>query len=89
MASDFVKRLDDVVRQELLVMGLDYRELIQGIEESGEGAVIRLQAPFEDIPFEAPEDDLADDVFAARVGRRLKVVLDAPERAPGPEADDA
>jgi hypothetical protein len=85
MGSDFLKKLDDVVRQELTVMGRDYRELVRGIEDSGSAAVVRLHPPYEDVTFDEPEADLPDDLFAARVGRRLKVALDAPERMPGEE----
>lgn len=82
MASDFVKRLDDIVRQELLIMGYDYGKLIAGIEESpgSEGAVIRFHPPYEDIFFEPAASDMPEDTFAARVRRRLKMTIDAPER---------
>jgi hypothetical protein len=87
MGSDFLKKLDDLVRQELTVMGRDYRDLVRAIEESGSGVVVRLHPPFEDVSFDEPEEDLPDDVLAARVGRRLKVVLEAPERTPGEEPE--
>ncbi len=82
---DFLKKLDDIVRQELTVMGQDYRALVRGIEASGDGAVVRMHEPYDDVAFDAPEEDVPDDVLSARVGRRLKVALEAPERAPGEE----
>lgn len=85
---DFLRKLDDLVRQELTVMGRDYRDVVQGIEASASGVVLRLHPPFEDVSFDEPEEDLADDVLAARVGRRLKVVLEAPERTPGEEPEE-
>lgn len=85
MAGDFLKKLDDTLRQELMVMGRDYREIVRGLEESGGGVVVRLHPPYDDVTFEEPDADLPGDVFAARVGRRLKVTLEAPERAPGEE----
>lgn len=85
MPSDFAKRLDDVIRHELLIMGTEYGDVIDSIEDSAVsgGAIVRMRPPYEDVEFEAPEPDLADDVFAARVGRRLKVVIEAPQRPPG------
>ena len=90
MASDFAKRLDDVVREELLNMGHDYRQLIACVEDSPatEGAVVRFNPPYEDVIFEQPEPDLAPDVFAARVRRRLKVSIEAPERPAGPDESE-
>lgn len=82
---EFLKKLDDIVRQELMVMGYDYRELVRAIEGSGSGAVVRLHPPYEDVSFDEPEDDLPDDVLAARIGRRLKVALEALERTPAEE----
>ncbi|MFN2442193.1 MAG: hypothetical protein ABR517_05870 [Thermoanaerobaculia bacterium] len=86
MESDFTKRLDDVIRQELLILGYDYGEVVAAIEDSrSEGTVARLQPPYEDLEFEVPEDDESDVSFAARVRRRLKAVLEAPQREPGPD----
>jgi hypothetical protein len=89
MASDFPKRLDDLVREELANLGYDYRDVVSSIEESraSDGAVIRFQPPYEDLDVEAPEPDLEDDVLAARVRRKLKVILEAPERAPSSEEE--
>ena len=91
MESDFAKKLDDLIRQELLLLGYDYRSVVSGIEEtpSADGVTVRMQPPYEDIVFDEPDESLAEDVFAARVGRRLKVVLEAPERPAGPEPDIA
>lgn len=87
MRGDFVKRLDDLIREELTVMGYDYREVVASIESSpgSEGAVVRLQPPYEDVIFDSPAPDVPDDTFAARVRRRLKVVLEAPSRPESPE----
>lgn len=89
MESEFAKKLDDLIRQELLLLGYDYRSVVSGIEEapSSDGVTVRMQPPWEDIVFEEPDESLAEDAFAARVGRRLKVVLEAPERPAGPEPD--
>lgn len=87
MSHDFLNRLDDLVREELALLGYDYRDVVAGIEASraSDGAVIRFQAPYEDLDIEAPEPDVAEDVFAARIRRRLRVVLEAPERSPAAE----
>jgi len=86
MESDFTKRLDDILRQELLILGYDYAEVVAAIEDSrSEGTVARLHPPYEDLEFEVPEEDETDETLAARVRRRLKVVLEAPQREPGPD----
>lgn len=86
MESDFTKRLDDILRQELLILGYDYAEIVAAIEDSrSEGTVARLHPPYEDLEFEIPEDDESDVSLAARVRRRLKAVLEAPQREPSPD----
>ncbi len=45
----------------------------------------RLHPPYEDLEFEVPEDEESDETLAARVRRRLKVVLEAPQREPAPD----
>jgi hypothetical protein len=90
MASDFLKRLDDTVRQELTVMGHDYRAIVRTIEEAGAGGVVvRLHEPYEDVGFEEADGDLPGDVLAARIARRLKVAIEAPERTPNEEPSEA
>jgi hypothetical protein len=85
MESDFTKRLDDILRQELLILGYDYGEVVAAVEDSrSEGTVARLHPPYEDLEFEIPEDEESEVAFAARVRRRLKVVLEAPHREPAP-----
>jgi hypothetical protein len=87
MASDFVKRLDDVVRQELSVLGRDYSDVIVAIEEGrgSEGAVVRFRPPYDDLSVDEPESDVTDEAFSARIGRRLRTILEAPERPPSPD----
>jgi hypothetical protein len=87
MASDFVKRLDDLIRQELSILGHDYQGIVAGIEETraGGGAFVRLQPPYEDFSLEEPEAGVSDSTFAARIRRRLRVAIEAPERSPALE----
>jgi hypothetical protein len=86
MESDFTKRLDDILRQELLILGYDYGEVVAAIEDArSEGAVARLHPPYEDLEFEIPEDEETDESLAARVRRRLKAVLEAPQREAAPD----
>ncbi|HVR43945.1 MAG TPA: hypothetical protein VMS56_10950 [Thermoanaerobaculia bacterium] len=89
MNEDLIRKLEDVVRQELLLMGYDYPAVVGSIERSpaSEGVVIRLHPPYEDVEVETPEPDLPDDVFAARLSRRLRVALEAPERPPRADED--
>ena len=86
MESEFTKRLDDVIRQELLILGYDYADVVASVEDGrgGGDAVARLQPPYEDLSFEAPQEDEPQDMFSARVRRRLKVALEAPAREPSP-----
>ena len=86
MANDFIKKLDDLLRQELSLLGHDYGEVVVEIQEarSGEGAVIRAHPPWEDIPVEEPEPGTPDEIFAARLRRALKTILEAPGRPPAP-----
>ena len=85
-SSDFHKRLDDVIREELSVLGYSYAKVVVAIEESrGESeAVIRLHPPYEDLVVPQPEQDITDSAFAARIRRLLKVRLEAPERPAAP-----
>ncbi|MHB0970028.1 MAG: hypothetical protein ACYC7A_03245 [Thermoanaerobaculia bacterium] len=87
MSGHFLNRLDDLVREELAHLGYDYRDVVSSIEESraSDGAVIRFHPPYEDLDIETPEPGVAEDVFVARVRRRLRVVLEAPERSPAGE----
>lgn len=87
MASDFIKKLDDLIRQELSILGYDYQGIVADIEETraGGGAFVRLQPPYEDFALEQPEEDVSDQTFAARIRRRLRVAIEAPERPPAPE----
>lgn len=89
MGDEFAKHLDDVVRQELLILRRTYNDIIRTIEPSrgSGGAVIRLHPPYEDIEFDEPEPGATADAFAARVRRRLVVALEAPERPPAPEEE--
>jgi hypothetical protein len=85
MPREFHKRLDDAVREELMALGHEFSELVEAVEETADGgAVVRLRPPFDDVNFEPPDDDLPSDVFAARVRRRIKVALEAPERPAAP-----
>ncbi|HUF16669.1 MAG TPA: hypothetical protein VMS12_01355 [Thermoanaerobaculia bacterium] len=86
MAEEFINRLDDLVRQELSFLGYDYGEVVSSLEEmrAGEGAVIRVHPPWEDITIEEPEPDVSDQTLAARLRRTLKTTLEAPNRPAAP-----
>lgn len=90
MSDEFARHLDDVVRQELSILRRDYNDVIRTIDSSrgSSGAVIRFHPPYEDITVDEPEPGMSRDAFAARVRRRLIVVLEAPERPPAPPEDD-
>ncbi len=86
MAEEFIKRLDDLVRQELSFLGYDFGEVVVSMDESrtGDGAVIRVYPPWDDIIVEAPEPDVSDQTLAARLRRTLKTALEAPSRPAAP-----
>lgn len=86
MTDEFIKKLDDLVRQELAFLGYDYGDVIAEIQgaRSGHGAIIRAHAPYEDIPIEEPEEGTTDQILAARLRRALRTSLEAPDRPPAP-----
>ena len=90
MPSEFLKRLDDVIREELSILGYTYTEVVAGIEESrgDREAVVRLHPPYEDLIVPEPESDISEPAFAARIRRLLKVRLEAPERPAAPSEYD-
>lgn len=88
MASDFVKMLEDILRQELAILRLEWSEVVEEVEERSDGAVVRTHPPYEDFEFDVPDHEMTPDAFSARVARRLRVILEAPSRpAAPPEAD--
>lgn len=86
MSEEFIKRLDDLVRQELSFLGYEFTEVVVSLDETrtGDGAVIRVHPPWEDIVIEAPEPDVSDQTLAARLRRTLRTTLDAPTRPAAP-----
>ncbi|HEY5610068.1 MAG TPA: hypothetical protein VIL97_02585 [Thermoanaerobaculia bacterium] len=84
--TEFVKRLDDIVREELSFLGYEYNAIVAGLEasrSSGE-AIVRMRPPYDDVAIEPPEHGVSDASFSARVRRRLREAIDAPERTPPP-----
>jgi hypothetical protein len=84
--NDFAKKLDDIVREELATMGYDYRDYIVAVEHSrsADSAVVRFHPPYDDVEIDGPHDGEFDAKYSAKVRRRLKVAIDAPERPAAP-----
>lgn len=87
MSSEFVKHVDDIVREEISFLGYEYQRVIVAVEESRGVAVVRLHPPYEDVQIEPPDRDVSDTSFRARVRRRLQESIEAPERPPRPEQE--
>ena len=87
--SEFAKRLDDTLREELTLLGYEYREVVASLEEArqGGGVTVRMHPPYDDFTIDEPQSDLTRDVFSARLRRRLRTVLEAPGREPAPAED--
>ena len=88
MASDFVKMLEDILRQELAILRLEFNEVVEEVEERSDGAIVRTHPPYEDFEFDFPDSEMSADAFSARVARRLRVILDAPGRPAAPPEGD-
>ncbi len=86
--SRFGKLVDDAVHEELLVMGFDFRAIVDGIDEprQREGCVIRMRGELEDIEIVAPGDDPSYASVSAQVRRKLGIALRGipPFREPKP-----
>jgi hypothetical protein len=82
MEDEFAKRIDDVVRQELLILGYEFADVVEEIEPSrgSEGVLVRLRPPYDDVAFDPPPPETPEETFAAFVRRRLLAKLQAPER---------
>lgn len=78
--SELVKRVDDLLRLELLHLGWEYAETIDRIEETsrGELVMVHFHGPHPAIELARPEREVDDAAFAAIIRRRLKVALEGP-----------
>ncbi len=78
--SGFIKRVDDLLRQELLHLGWEYGETIDRLEETGRGdlVMVHFHGQFQAIEIPRPEEDVDDSRFAAQIRRRIKVALEGP-----------
>lgn len=87
MNDEFTKRIDDLVRQELLILGYHYEDVVESIEQSrgSEGAIVRLRPPYDDVSFSPPPGDMPEQTFTAFIRRRLMARLEAPDRPPSSE----
>ena len=78
LPSRFAKLVDDVLREELLALNLDYEQVIEGIDEPGgrEGCVIRLKGEYEDIEIIAREASSDREALTAQLRRKLRFAMD-------------
>ncbi|MBW3670710.1 MAG: hypothetical protein KY432_03455 [Acidobacteria bacterium] len=78
--SGLIKRVDDLLRQELLNLGWDYEETIDRLEEAGRGdlVMIHFHGQFQAIEIPRPEEGIDDSTFSAQIRRRVKVALEGP-----------
>ena len=89
MESELSKRVDDVIREELLSLGWEYSEVVKSVSGADDRCIVELKEGKDQFEIAAPEPDLADDIFRARVRRRLRVALEGPDpfAEPIPDAD--
>jgi hypothetical protein len=80
LESELTKRIDDLLREELTLLGYDYRKTIDRLELTGRGetVMIHFQGPHAPLEIARPEEDLSDDTLSAQLRRRLKVALEGP-----------
>ena len=80
LESELIKRVDDLLRQELPALGWEYDETIDRLEENGRGdlVMIHFHGQFQAIEIPRPEEDVDDSTFAAHIRRRVKVALEGP-----------
>lgn len=80
LESELIKRVDDLLRQELLNLGWEYAETIDRLEETARGDVVMIHfhGAHQAIEIARPEDDVSNETFAAQLRRRLKVALEGP-----------
>jgi hypothetical protein len=77
MPSSFVKMVEDVAREELLSMGLDYGALVDRVEDQrdGEGCIIRLTGEADDIRIIPSDDNPTHASIRVQVRRKLDIAL--------------
>ena len=75
--SAFAKMVDDAVREELLAMGFDYRDLVDGIDEprGREGCVIRMRGEIDDVEIVPRGEHPSRAGITAQVRRKLEIAL--------------
>ena len=80
LESGLIKRVDDLLRQELLHLGWEYGDVIDRIDETSGGnlVMIHFHGDFQAIEIPRPEEGVDDVTFAAHIRRRLKVALEGP-----------
>lgn len=80
MESELIKRVDDLLRQEIVSLGWDYSETVDRLEETGRGDIVMVHfhGPYQAIEIARPEEETSDETFATHLRRRLKVALEGP-----------
>jgi hypothetical protein len=88
MESELEKRIDDILREELLSLGWEYGEVVDTVTDEGDRCVVTLQGDRDQVEIAAPEPDLPADIFRARLRRRLRVALEGPNPFAEPLPDE-
>ena len=75
--TPFLRLLEDVLREEVLTMGLDYDNVIESIiqKRDGELCTIRFKGEFHDLDIVEPEELPTRTSFAALIRRKLETAL--------------
>ena len=77
MRSEFCERVDDLLRDELMNLGLDYSRVVQDIVDhpSNDGCVIRMRGEYDDVEIVPQTRNVPANVLTAQIARKLKVSL--------------
>lgn len=75
--SPFQRLFEDVLREEILTMGLDYTEVVETIIEKrdGESYSIRFKGDLHDLEIVEPDELPSREALAALLRRKLETAL--------------
>lgn len=77
LKNDFTKLVEDILRDELMKLGMSYDDQVVDVEEqpSGDGCLIRLRGEQDDIAIVDQGAMASRDAVTAQVHRKLKAAL--------------
>ncbi len=75
--SEFIKRVDDLLREELLHLGFDFGVVVRSLSEnrSTDGCIVRMQGEYDDFEVVPNEAGRTAGLLSAQIARKLRVSL--------------